>query len=371
MSKTVRFILILFILGFILAVALVGWDTDFQVYQKAVLDFRQGGWLQVYQPKALTPYKYHPFVVFLLYPFGFLSSKAALGLWTLLNAAALYDTLRRLKNHLQCPDWVLLAALLCVLHAFFWQVRFSNVTVFMLWLMTVAATTRAVWKEALCVALLILLKPIWLALLPVYFLNRNFKGLLETGGIIALCSLLVLIFDPKSGWLPYELWYDTLADTTNSLNYPKEDNQCFYAILYRYKSAIQGSVLFYWFVGIGLYFLAWLFSVVRQKRLGDKFYLIVSVVPFILFAGPLTWIHHQLLLVPAFAYLLAKKMYWPVVPAWLLLNGTTSLFLGTEGYHWIYQAGMPVAGFILLSWGLARVDPRTDSSPALTRLHHS
>ena len=82
-----------------------------------------------------------------------------------------------------------------------------------------------------------------------------------------------------------------------------------------------------------------------------------SVVIVILWTGPLSWIHHQLLLWPLFAWLWMVRrergMTAVLVMCWLLLNGTGELFLGRAGFTWAAQARIPILAFPLLLGAVA------------------
>ena len=81
----------------------------------------------------------------------------------------------------------------------------------------------------------------------------------------------------------------------------------------------------------------------------------VSLAPFILWAAPLSWIHHQLLLWPLLAWLWhlgrrsrPDRLAWGGV--WALLNATGELLLGKRGYRSVHELGIPSLAYLLLGW---------------------
>jgi hypothetical protein len=70
--------------------------------------------------------------------------------------------------------------------------------------------------------------------------------------------------------------------------------------------------------------------------------------PPLLFAGPLTWIHHQILLIPVMLWLLTRQKYQTVALATLLLTCTGQLLVGRDLFVLIHQEGLPVMGYLAL-----------------------
>lgn len=337
----------LFALCALLAVAewLVGFDLDFQVYFGAAADYSDGGWQKVYSPQAITPFKYHPITVWLFAPMRFFPWSVATALWALLNAFFTFDACRRFQKYFEAANWVPVLALLCVGHAWSWQVKFGNVTCLMLWLFALFATSSVLWKKAGSAAL-ILLKPFWVVLLPVFVLEKSWKALGLTLALVAAGCAAIFLSGLDNGLLAYDLWQKTLADPTNAHNYPKNDNQCIYATLCRGGAFWGADKTWVWVLVSGEYFALALLTVSRNHALRA-----LALLPPMLFAGPLSWIHHQILLIPVFIFLLSRRHFWLAAIAAFLFTGTGEAFVGRQLFVMIHQAGLPVLGFLALSLG--------------------
>jgi len=147
----------------------------------------------------------------------------------------------------------------------------------------------------------------------------------------------------------YTGWFETLADPTHSHNYPKNDNQGLYAIVFRNQAALGSLTGWIWFVGSCLSGIAWVATVLSIQR--DRFELgLLAMVPFILWAAPLSWIHHQIWLWPVLAVCLKKPNWILLTVVWLLLNGTGDLFWSREWFARIYQWGVPTLAFPLTQY---------------------
>ena len=330
-----------------------GQSHDFRVYYDAVNALVADGWDGVYAPHDLTPYKYQPPSLLLFLPLGLLGWPAAKLIWVLLNGAAVWDLQRRLIRF-GVPVGAVAVGVLFVLHGISWQIKLGNVTFLMTWLLVVVATTTQPWPRAAGAAVLIILKPFWLALLPVFVLAGDRRGLLRVTAGVAVLSLLPFIGGIEAGLHAYQAWIPTLSDPMHAHNYPKNDNQSVFAILYRYRGAWEGMVMPLWgalVLAVGLGWVAgarWI-SGARAVALAT-----FGVVPVILWVGPLSWIHHQILLWPLCAWLWARRdapgMRVGLVVVWVLLNGTGELFLGRDGFETVSQLGLPVLAYPLLLW---------------------
>jgi hypothetical protein len=254
-----------------------------------------------------------------------------------------------------------MVGVLSVWHALTWEYKFGNVTFLMLWLWTVAATSMIPWRQALGYALLIALKPFWLILLAPWLLARRTTLFLRVGVLLLGLSLLPAIFGVHSLELAYSRWFATFADPMHAHNYPKGDNQSWYAVLFRHREALGGSVPLLWLAGSTAVGLLWLWPWRRllRHRLAPEavWQLELTVLPVMLWAAPLSWIHHQILLWPLLALLWQRgrevpssRVAWAA--AWLLMNGTDQLFLGRTLSVQVYQWGLPILAYpVLALWG--------------------
>lgn len=331
-----------------LAMFLGGQHADFLVYHTAVEQYLGGGWQAVYDPKAMTPFKYHPFTVWLFLPFGVLPAGLAAAMWAIANGWFSYAAARRFQVYVGTPDWVPALALVCVGHAWSWQIKFGNVTALMLWLFALFAMSQHAKFRTISAALLILLKPFWVLLLPVFVLQKQWRSFLATIGLVLAGSMLVWLLHPESGAQAYELWQKTLADPTNAHNYPKNDNQCLYAGLFGLEVLSAADKFWFWAAISGAVYMLALLPLRKKGHVA----LAVSVLPPMLFAGPLTWIHHQILLIPVFILLLAEKRYWVAGLAALLLTGTGEAFTGRSLFVELHQQRVPVLGYLVLMLGV-------------------
>jgi hypothetical protein len=192
-------------------------------------------------------------------------------------------------------------------------------------------------------AVMILLKPFWSPLLLLAVLARKQKTL-----VVMLCVMVGLSLVPLllGGTSVYAWWFETLADPTHAHNYPKTDNQGLFGITYRNRAVLGSLTGWIWFVGSCLSGIAWIVTVLSLKR--DPFELgLLAMVPFILWAAPLSWIHHQIWLWPVLAVCLKKPNWILLVVIWLLLNGTGGLFWPREWSARLYEWGLPALAFPL------------------------
>lgn len=334
------------VLALACAIALaVGDAEDFLVYYEAGARFLSGGWSSVYDDEALTPFKYHPIFLLLSLPFSLLPWVLAKLFWAGLNGFWIWDSSRRFQNVFSLSQKQLLIAFLFVIHALSWQFKFANVTFFILWLMALALSGRPGIAGGSS-GLMILLKPFWSPLLLLAVLARKQKTLLAMVGVVAGLSLLPLF---AGGVSVYTEWFNTLADPTHAHNYPKNDNQGLYAIAYRNRAVLGSLTGWVWFVGSCISGLVWVFTVLSIKQ--DRFELgLLAMVPFILWAAPLSWIHHQIWLWPVLAVCLKKPNRVLLVVIWLLLNGTGDLFWSREWFSRFYQWGLPALAFPLTQY---------------------
>lgn len=331
-----------------------GRHSDFLVYFEAVNDYFEAGWMKVYDPSALTPFKYHPLTIWLFAPLGLLPWKIATACWATLNAFFTYQACARFQQYFKTANWVPIVALICVGHALSWQIKFGNITCLMLWLFSIFALSKSNLKIAISAALLILLKPFWLVLLPVFVLEKQWKTIAITISFVVLGCVALFVFGLDNGMLAFELWFKTLADPTNAHNYPKNDNQCFYASLYPITTIGQAAKIGVWTLVSCVY----LGSALWYGR-SSHLLLALAVLAPMLFVGPLSWIHHQILLVPVLMLLLSNRHFWHVGIAALLFTGTAEAFMGREIFTAIYQFRIPTLGFLVLSLGLFQVAKRS------------
>ena len=346
MTLPVRKIDWLFVLALVCAIALAAGDAeDFLVYYEAGARFLSGGWADVYEDRALTPFKYHPIFLLLSLPLSVLPWVLAKFLWAGLNGFWVWDSARRFEQAFDLTQKQLLIAFVFVIHALSWQFKFANVTFLILWLMAMALSHRPVISGGSS-AVMILLKPFWSPILLLAVLARRNRTLVAMLGVMIGLSLLAFLL---GGTSVYSGWFETLADPTHGHNYPKNDNQGLFAIAYRNRAALGSLTGWIWFVGSCLSGIAWVVTVLTIKR--DRFELgLLAMVPFILWAAPLSWIHHQIWLWPVLAVCLKRPNWVLLVLIWLLLNGTGDLFWSREWFSKIYQWGLPALAFPLTQY---------------------
>ncbi|MGW8283923.1 MAG: glycosyltransferase family 87 protein [Gemmatimonadota bacterium] len=331
------------ILALVCSIGLVaGAAEDFRVYYDAGVRFLSGGWTRVYEGDVLTPFKYHPLFLLLSLPFSVLPWFLAKILWATLNGFWIGDGARRFQRAFGLADRHLLVGFLFVIHALSWQLKFGNVTFLILWLLALSVSRRPAIAGGAS-GLMILLKPFWAPFLLLAVLARRNRTLLAMLGVICGLSLLPLLFGGTSA---YADWFGTLADATHAHNYPKNDNQGLYAIAFRNRATLGDLTNWMWFVGSCLSGIGWVLTVLSVDE--DRFELgALAMVPFILWAAPLSWIHHQIWLWPVFAVVLKKPNWALLAVVWLLLNGTGDLFWSREWFSRLHQWGLPTLAFPL------------------------
>jgi hypothetical protein len=332
------------VLGLLCGIALaVVYVDDFRVYYQAGQRFLEGGWAEVYKPRHLTPFKYHPAFSLLFLPLAVLPWPLAKLLWATLNAFWIWDAGRRFRRSLRIADWQLFVALLFVLPALAWQLKLGNVTFLLLWLMALVVSGGPIQAGGAS-GLMILLKPFWLPLTLLALLSRRWSTLLAMGATIALLSLLPYLV---GGGPTYGDWWVTLTDPTHAHNLPKGDNQTLYGIAYRNREALGALTGWIWFVGSSLSGLLWIGTVLLLER--ERFELgLLAMVPFILWAAPLSWIHHQIWLWPVLALLLPGSSRIVLLVIWMLLTGTGDVFLSQELARSLHLWGLPTLAYPLI-----------------------
>ena len=346
MTGLIRKIDWVLVLALVCAIALAaGHAEDFRVYYDAGARWLSGGWTSVYEGEALTPFKYHPIFLLLSLPFSLLPWVLAKLLWAGLNGYWIWDSARRFQRAFGVTRKQLLIAFVFVIHALSWQFKFANVTFFILWLVALAVSGRPGVAGGSS-GVMILLKPFWSPLLLLAVMARRKKTLVVMLGVVAGLSLVPLL---AGGGSVYSEWFNTLADPGHAHNYPKNDNQGLFAIAYRNRAVLGSLTGWVWFVGSFVSGIVWIVTVLSIKH--DRFELgLLAMVPFILWAAPLSWIHHQIWLWPVLAVCLKKPNWYLLVVIWLLLNGTGDLFWSREWFSRIYQWGLPALAFPLTQY---------------------
>lgn len=350
-------ILKLFIVLCILAMAL-GEAGDFRVYYTAAARWLEAGWPAVYQPDAYTPFKYHPLTLVFFLPWTIVPFAVAKVVWATFNGALLWDSRRRVLALFPAASTShVLWGFFFAIHAITWQLKFANITFLMLWLLLWAVTDRRTWAGPVGVALLIFFKPTWLVLLPILIWSGARPWFAR--------SLAVLVIASAAVWLVggngcYEAWFQTLNDPFHAHNYPKNDNQSWYAFCYRW---LEGNTSWTWVLGSAVFTLVFLWQT-RQNRRRTDLVLVASAVVW-LWASPLSWIHHQILLVPMFtalasiwappistagnvARILRDPRFLFFAFVWIALDGTGELFMGRAGFVWVSQLRLPLLGLCAL-----------------------
>lgn len=332
----------------------IGAAVDFKVYYTAALNLRNQGWGAVYDLHGLTPYKYHPITVFVFLPWSLFPFTVAKWLWAIFNGWLIWDIHLRAKRYFAVSAAVVLLGFGFCVHALTWQLKFGNVTLWMLWAVLFVAAQKRVWLRECATSLLILLKATWLLWLGVFLVTGHWRRvfqlslwLLGFSGIIWICF----------GGAPFESWWATLGDPTHAHNYPKNDNQSLFGLTYRNRSLV-GDV-WTWMVGCWVFAALFLWQTWPYRRQESAVFLATAVLW--LWCGPLSWIHHQLLLLPVIVACLRglEWNHWTRDHAllglvWIALNGTGELFLQRGGFTWAHQAGLPLVGLVTMLWLLPR-----------------
>jgi alpha-1,2-mannosyltransferase len=328
---------------------------DFRVYYQAGKRFLAGGWTDVYRPSELTPFKYHPLFAMLFAPLALLPWAIAKVSWAVLNGFWIWDAGRRFRASLGLGNGALFLALLFVLPALAWQLKLGNVTLLLLWLMAIVVSTGRPAPSGGAAAVMVLLKPFWAPFILLPAMDSRRRTLVAFMAVAAGLSLLPLLL---GGPAAYADWWHTLTDPVHGHNLPKEDNQTLFGLVARNRETLGGLAIPLWFVGSSLSGLLWIATVRSFDR--DRFALgMLALVPFILWAAPLSWIHHQMWLWPGLALLLPGSSRIALLAVWLLLTGTGELFFSKEVARSLHQWGLPALAFPLIQllfFAYARTD---------------
>jgi len=332
---------------------------DFHVYWRAGAALRTDGWTAVYQISQLASFKYHPFFALILTPIGLLSEPAARVVWALLNALLVFDLMRRWQRHWRLDAAAIALGFLCVGHALFWQYAYGNVAFVMLWLWTVALTTPSQWRSALCYAVLIALKPFWLALLVPWLLCRRFDLMVRVTVAISALSVVPIVLGINGMVTAYQRWFATFADPAQGLNYQAHENQSWYGLLFRHRDVIGTHVSTFWLAGAAVVGIAWLWqwrsAIWTTIPDRSRWTMELSLAPFILWTAPLSWIHHQILLWPllAVAWQLGRtsalaRVTW--IASFVLLTGLSESIIGRQATLLVLEWGVALLALLLLNW---------------------
>ncbi len=337
---------------------------DFRAYWQATRELAVGGWRGVYRTGELI-YKYHPTSLFFFIPMAWLPWVVAKAVWAVINGWTFWDAGRRLAAYWNIRTANVLIALFFVLHGLTWHIKLANVTFVMLWLLVIAATSRRAWVRGASVAVLIIIKPMWLILVPVILLRRDLKGLALTVGALVLLWAVPFLGGLEAGKAAYAWWFEMLADPFYDFEFGKNDNQSVWGALWRHQGMLSIPLVAAYAIASAAMFLPWVAQTgwIRTQRAAAL--ASFTAMPIMLWMWFLGWMHHQLLLLPLFALLWDVRARRPVlvalVLAWILLNGTGELFLGRAAFVWVHQAGFPILAFPLLLWASRELDR---SSPA-------
>ncbi|MEJ2482647.1 MAG: glycosyltransferase family 87 protein [Gemmatimonadota bacterium] len=317
---------------------------DFRIYYQAGKRFLAGGWTDVYRPTELTPFKYHPLFAILFAPLALLPWMLAKFAWAALNGFWIWDAGRRFRTVFELEDRYLFLGLLFVIPALAWQLKLGNVTLLLLWLMAVVVSTGSPVLSGGAAGIMVLLKPFWapvVLLPPLTSRRRTMLALLAAALGLSLLPLAL------GGAGTYVDWWSTLTDPVHAHNLPKEDNQTLFGLVSRNRETLGVWALPIWFVGSSLSGLLWIATV--RSFASDRFERgVLAMVPFILWAAPLSWIHHQLWLWPVLALLLPGSSRSLLLVVWLLLTGTGELFFSKQVAKSLHYWGLPALAFPLI-----------------------
>lgn len=333
----------------------LGSGADFEVYHRAAGTFLESGWAAAYGQGGLTPFKYAPPALVVLAPLGLLPLMAAKLCWAALNGLVVWDLQRRMISAGVGPV-SLAVALLILVHGLSWQMLLGNVTFFMVWGLVVVATTASPGLRGLVTAGLIVLKPFWLALVPVLLVARQWRALKVTAVAVPLLALVPLGGGLGSAIEAYRSWLPTLTDPLHAHNFPKHDNQSWWGLLYRHQQALGPALRPAWLAGSAAFMVAWLAAIWRSP--GNRITLaVLGVAPVVLWAGPLSWFHHQLFLWPLLAVMWHRRdqrgVKVSLFGAAAVLLVVTPLVLGRDRAIALELLGVPLVAFALLSMGAA------------------
>jgi hypothetical protein len=267
-----------------------------------------------------------------------------------------------------------------VVHAMTWQTKLGNVTILMLWCLTVALTTGSALIRAALYGVLLTLKPYWLVLLLPWALGRKWRTMAGAALAVLGISLVPALAGLSGASLAYRSWAATLTAPSELHNFPKLDNQGWYGLLSRHAEALGSALPWIWIAGSAAVAGLWLLSWRRQGHVPaepvTEARRELSVVPVFLWAAPLSWMHHQVLLWPLLSWLWmvgrsdrATKGVW--VAAWALLNGTGRAIAGRAFSRTLLRLGLPILAYPLLIWWAARGAPGAATDPGGIQVQRS
>jgi hypothetical protein len=334
------------VIGIILS---LGRNYDFAVYYKAVQDLFGYGWGRVYDPISVVPFKYHPFSLFLFVPFSVLGFTAGKILWGIFNGLLVFHVLWMLYSNYKTKISTVLIALFILGHPLVEQFKMANVTFVMMWLLTAFVFSKNGFIKALCLSILVIIKPFWLFIPFLYILSKEYRVVLYFILLMMVFTFIPLLF----GSSMYGQWFLTLTHPEHAHNYSKVDNQCIYSFLYRHYDLLSPYLSYLWVLASGAFFAVWyylrfgLYLPFIKRRLTPKD--IFSSVLVILWVGPLSWFHNYLLLLPLVAIYLQKqqkhkKLLWTVL--WIVVTGISLL---PHDVKWLlYIVGVPLLFLVIM-----------------------
>ncbi len=318
--------------------------SDFDIYYEAAKNFiLSGSWTNVYEINSLTPFKYHPSLVFFFLPFSFLPLKVSTFLWALINTILLYFSLVKLKELFSLSDGKVSWLIFLIIHPLSWQVKFRNIPILLLFFLILSQNSKNFIKE-FWLSLIIIFKPNFSLILIPFFIKRKWRSLLMISVCGIIISLFPFFFGLDFGYESYEMWFKTLLSPIHSHNYSKTDNQTIFGLLTRifdsqsliFLLAYFGATLFVLFLWLRFYLI----------HTHDFNVLVYSMVPVILWIGPLCWIHNQILLLPILAFAIKEPANKKILfISWVLLDGIP--FLGEEMNRLIHKLGIPMIGYLI------------------------
>ncbi len=329
--------------------------TDFEIYRAGAVALRNEGWSGVYRPELLAPMRYHPFVVLCFVPFSLLPYVLDKALWSLLNVGLLAFSLSYLKKKFSLSNGQTFLVILGVIHALTWQIKFLNITIVLLALYVLAARSPSYWVQGSLLAVMVVIKPYLLPVVAPFVILGCWRSLLVFGSTLLAIYLLPFLQGLDAGLEIYRLWFPTFLDPLHQHHFPKNDNQSYFGLLWRLFKGGPTTYLLWVLgcVGVGLLWLKTLGHLPRTLKRELSFY---TLVPLILWTGPQTWIHHQILLIPMLAFLATDRLARPwLILTWLFLNGTGELFFGRQGFITVSQMGIPILGYVTVLIGCLKL----------------
>jgi alpha-1,2-mannosyltransferase len=336
---------------------------DLEIYREAVNWWRHGHDLYSFAKPDATQgelgFTYPPFGAVVLVPFAVLPKGLAIGLYTVLMAAAVpVTTWWLLKPVARRHGWPILFAmvlaltLISTLEPMRETYTFGQINVFLaigvLFDLLVLLPRNSRWT-GICVGLAAAVK-LTPAIFIVYLLvSRRYRAALVSAASAVGASLVAAAIAPKMSW---EYWTDTLWHGQGLGNAAYTFNQSIYAMLARFSApAKPNSVLWLALVLVAVVFGLW--RARKAALAGDEVTGLTIAGLVGCLASPITWAHHLYWFVPALVVLVDVGRKRTTAFAALIV-----VTVGLGMVSW-FEQGLPahpwgdgVPGFLIKNWYL-------------------